>query len=495
MSDIIREKSAPDAGETQTQQHQEVTDGNGRRPSALTDSELAESVSGGFEDSDVDPAVEEPVNEKKRKRRKILFIGGGALLLLIIAGLAYWLYARQFESTDDAFVEADITQVSPKVSAYVSKILVSNNQYVHKGDLLIELDRSDLESRLQQAKAQLEQARSQRTAAQANVALTARTTAADQQSARSNVETSVQNVEQQRLASQAKQAQITQAEAAARTARANLAQAQAQVPAAQSNVHLAQVEYNRRLVLFNRGDISRQNLDQALNAVQTAQSQLGAAQQAVNAAQSRVNEAEANVRATQETYRQSLAQVGLTRSQVGESKGRLEDANAAPERVEVSQSQVGTADAAIQAAEAAVEQAELELTYTKITAPEDGFVTRKTVEEGQLVQVGAPLMAISQSDDVWVVANFKETQLEYMQPGQSVDVEVDAFPNEDFKGHVESIQAGTGSRFSVLPAENATGNYDKVVQRVPVKLIFDEPPERLKRLVPGMSVEPTVKVR
>jgi len=117
------------------------------------------------------------------------------------------------------------------------------------------------------------------------------------------------------------------------------------------------------------------------------------------------------------------------------------------------------------------------------------------VEEGQLVQVGAPLMAISQSDEIWVVANFKETQLEYMQPGQKVDVEVDAFPNEDFKGHVESLQAGTGSRFSVLPAENATGNFVKVVQRVPVKIVFDEPPDKLKRLVPGMSAEPTVKVR
>jgi membrane fusion protein (multidrug efflux system) len=180
---------------------------------------------------------------------------------------------------------------------------------------------------------------------------------------------------------------------------------------------------------------------------------------------------------------------------VNESQGRLQDANAAPERVEVSQSQVGTAEAAIQAAEAAVNQAELELSYAKITAPEDGFVTRKSVEEGQLVQVGAPLMAISQSDEVWVVANFKETQLEYMQPNQSVDIEVDAYPNEDFKGHVESVQAGTGSRFSVLPAENATGNFVKVVQRVPVKIVFDEPADKLKRLVPGMSVEPTVKVR
>jgi membrane fusion protein (multidrug efflux system) len=274
-----------------------------------------------------------------------------------------------------------------------------------------------------------------------------------------------------------------------------LGQTQAQVPSARSSVQLAQVEYDRRQKLFARGDISHENLDQAHNRLQTAQAQLNEAEQAVIAAQSRVSEAEASVRTAQETFRQSVAQVDLTQSQVGESQGRLQDAAAAPERVEVSETQVGAAEATIQAAEAQVAQAELELSYAQITAPEDGFVTRKTVEEGQLVQVGTPLMAISQSDQVWVIANFKETQLEFMQPGQKVTIEVDAFPSEDFEGHVESLQAGTGSRFSVLPAENATGNFVKVVQRVPVKIVFDEPADKVKRLVPGMSVEPSVKVR
>src|SRR4029079_2869788 len=212
-------------------------------------------------------------------------------------------------------------------------------------------------------------------------------------------------------------------------------------------------------------------------------------------AQARVDEANAGVSTAQENYRQSVAQISLTQSQVGESEGRLEDANAAPERVAVSESQVGTAASAIEVAQAAVHQAELELSYTKIYAPEDGYVTKRSIEEGQLVQTGTPLMAISESDDVWVVANFKETQLEHMQVGQSVDVEVDAFPSETFHGKVESFQAGTGSRFSMTPAKNATGNYVKVVQRVPVKIVFDESPEKIKRLSPGMSVEPTVKVR
>ncbi len=229
--------------------------------------------------------------------------------------------------------------------------------------------------------------------------------------------------------------------------------------------------------------------------LQTARAKLDEAEKQVLAAQSRVDEANANVHTADENYHQSVAQTGVIRSQVGESEGRLEQADSAPQQIQVSQSQVETAEAGIQGAEAAVQQAELELSYTKIVAPEDGFVTKKNVEEGQLVQVGTPLMAISQSDEVWVVANFKETQLEYMKIGQPVDIEVDAYPSESFHGKVESFQAGTGSKFSVLPAENATGNFVKVVQGVPVKIVFDDPPENVQRLVPGMSVEPSVKVR
>jgi len=495
MSEKTREDVTADKFESrQDQQSPQLhnTNGHSEYRGIQTD-----EVAAGSEESDAAVAKSD-VNEtpeKNAKRKKILYIGAGALIVAVIAGVAYWLHARQFESTDDATIQADITQISPKVAAYVKKIYVDSNQQVHKGDLLVELDPTDLKVKLQQAEAQLQTARSQRDVARANADLTARTTSASQTSARSNLQSAQQNVEQQRLASGARQEQISQTQAAASTAEANLRQAQAEVPGARSNVQLAEVEYKRRLALFENGDISRQNLDQAQNTLQNARSQLNAAEQAINASQSRVNEARANVRAAEQTYRQSVAQIGLTQSQVGESKGRLEDANAAPERVEVSQTQVGTAEAAIQSAETAVEQAKLDLSYAKIYAPEDGVVTRKTIQEGQLVQVGSPMMAISQSDEVWIVANFKETQLELMQPGQRADIEIDAFPNEDFKGHVESLQAGTGSEFSVLPAENATGNFVKVVQRVPVKIVFDDPPDKLRRLVPGMSVVPTVKVR
>ncbi|HVE58597.1 MAG TPA: HlyD family secretion protein [Pyrinomonadaceae bacterium] len=431
----------------------------------------------------------------KKKRSFPLMIVGAAAIVAIIGGLIYWLYARQYESTDDAFIEGDVVQISPKVSAYVAKVYVKGNQPVHKGDLLVELNAQDFEVRLEQAKAQLRNAQAQKNQSKANVDLTRKTTEASQFQARSNVQTAQTNVTQTKVASDAKQSQIRQAQSAVTTARANLAQTRTQIPQAQSNLELAQKEYNRRLALFNNGDISRQSLDQATTNLQTAQAQLDAARKQVDAAQSRVGEAQANVVTAQDNYRQSLAQVDLTQSQVNESTGRLQDAQAAPERLAVSETQVGTSEASIEQAEVAVHQAELDLSYTKIYAPEDGFVTRKTVEEGQLVQPGAPLMALSLSDEFWVVANFKETQLELMRVGQPVDIEVDAYPSETFHGKIESFQVGTGSRFSVLPAENATGNYVKVVQRVPVKITFDEKPDQVHLLAPGMSVEPSVKVR
>lgn len=444
--------------------------------------------------SEDDPS-ESSAQPKNGKRRRIFIFAGTGALLLCIVGFGYWLYARQFESTDDAFIEGDIVQISPRVSAHVKKIYVSDNQLVHKGDLLVELSTEDLEVKLEQAKAELANANSQYQHAVASTDLTASTTHAAKLQARSNVSTTTGNIEQNRLAANSRRAQVTQAETAVRTATANLAQAQAQVAQPESDVRLAQLEYDRRLALFNKGDISQQSVDQALNQLQNARSRLDAAHRQVDSARSRVDESKAAVLTATENYRQSLAQVNVSRSQADESMGRLAQADTAPEQIAVSRSQIETAAAAQAAAEAAVHQAELDLSYAKIYAPEEGHVTKKAVEEGQLVQIGMPLMAISMSSNVWVIANFKETQLENMRVGQGVDIEVDAYPGQKFKGKVDSFQAGTGSRFSVLPPENASGNYVKVVQRLPVKIVFDQPPDDIHLLVPGMSVVPVVKVR
>jgi membrane fusion protein (multidrug efflux system) len=198
-------------------------------------------------------------------------------------------------------------------------------------------------------------------------------------------------------------------------------------------------------------------------------------------------------RAAEETCRQALAQVNSGLEQIGAALGRLAEASARPQRIEVSRTEVATAGADIAAARAALQQAELNLSYTKIHAPESGHVTRKNVDEGQLLQPGQVVMAIVYGE-VWVVANFKETQLREMHVGQPVEIKVDACPDRHFKGHVDSFQYGTGARFSLLPPENATGNFVKVVQRVPVKIVFDEQPDLQHPLVPGMSVEPEVNV-
>ncbi len=181
------------------------------------------------------------------------------------------------------------------------------------------------------------------------------------------------------------------------------------------------------------------------------------------------------------------------RSTIGQAQGKLAQANTAPEQIEVSRQQVRTAEADIDAARAQVEQARLRLSYCRIVAPADGRVTNKSVQAGQVMQVGQDMLALV-SNNVWVTANFKETQLQHMKPGDKVDIKVDAYPNRTFKGHIDSIQAGSGAAFSLLPPENATGNYVKIVQRVPVKIVFDEVPDGIV-LGPGMSVVPYVSAQ
>lgn len=458
--------------------------------------DMHETVFGEDHHSAVEPEIADTLAEsaQKKRRKRAFYIAGGILLIAAVAFLIYWLYVRQFEYTDDASIDGEVVQISPKISAYVARVLVKENQFVKKGDLLVELNSDDLEARLEQAKSQLRAAQAQRTRAKAQTDLTRTTSYATQFQALSNVKTAKNNVAQSGLTAETKRSEIIQAESAVKTARANLAQARAQIPQAESNLRLAQVEYERSLSLFNSGSVSRQSLDLAENALQRAKAELNAVRNQATAAESRIEEADARVATAQYNYKHSLAQIESSRSEVDESIGRLKGANSAPERIAVDQSEIGTAEAGIQQAEAAVRGAELELSNTKIYAPEDGFVTRKNVQEGQLVQPGAALMAISQTD-VWIVANFKETQLEGMRVGQPVDIKVDAFPGRTFRGRIESFQAGTGSAFSVLPSENASGNFVKVVQRVPVKIVFDEKPENVHLLVPGMSVQPRVKVR
>jgi membrane fusion protein (multidrug efflux system) len=443
--------------------------------------------------------VQPEVDAQTRKRplyRRPAFLIAAVIVLLIGAaiGVNYWLYARSHETTDDAFIDAHVTPVSPKVSGYVAKVHVKANQQVKKGDLLIEIDPRDYQARLDQANAALAAGEARLKEARTGVELTRANSKANVQQVSGTVQQARAGVEASRAQAAAERTRVTQARATVNTAQANLQQAQAQVAAAQAELVRAQADVARYQELYNKDEVSRQRLDQAIATARTAEAQTEAARQRALAAASQVSESQAAQGTAAQNARKAEVQIAGAQAQVREAQGRLAAANTAPQQIASSEAQAETASASLEQLRAAVAQAELELSYTKLFAPDDGRVTNKSVEEGALVQSGQPLMAIVPGD-VWVTANFKENQIGEMRAGQPVDITVDAYPDKTFKGHVDSIQAGTGARFSLLPPENATGNYVKVVQRVPVKIVFDEPPDPQHMLAPGMSVEPEVKIR
>jgi len=430
-----------------------------------------------------------------RSKRRILFAVIGIVLLLgAVVGLRYWLHSRLYESTDDAFIEGHATQISPKVSGYVQKIYIDDNQLVKAGDLLVEIDPRDYEARLAQAHAALNAAIARSNAAKAGLALTRVTATAGVEQASSGVEAARSGVAQARSAASAAEGRVKQSSAAIGAAEANVAQAQAQVAAAEAEAVRARADAVRNQSLVDEGVVSRQESERATAAAATADAQLEAAGRRVAAAEAQVGEARAAQGAAADQYRQSVSQIAGTQAQVGQASGKLNEANSAPQQVAVRQSEVETTGAEIEQAEATLRQAELDLSYTKIYAPEDGRITRKSVELGALLQPGQALFVLVPAE-MWVLANFKETQLNRMRPGQPVEIRLDTYPDKIFSGHVDSFQTGTGSRFSLLPPENATGNYVKVVQRLPVKIVFDEQPDSEHLIAPGMSVEPEVKVR
>jgi membrane fusion protein (multidrug efflux system) len=454
-----------------------------------------------FEDADVQagPDIPEevgaaaPVRRPLYRRPVFLIVAGLVLIAGLVYGLRYYAYARAHESTDDAFIDGRVVQVSPKISGYVVKLYIKENQEVKEGDLIAELDARDFETRLDAARAALAAGAARQREAQAGVALSRATSQAGVQQASSVVRQARSGVETARAAAAAERSRTSQAGAGVATAQANVAQAQAQVAGAEAEANRANADVARYQELFAKDEVSRQRLDQAVATAQTATANLEAARRRVAAAEAQVAEARSAESAAAQNARRVATQIPAAQAGVGEALGRLAQAGTGQQQVAVSQAQAETAGATIEQLRAAVEQAELELSYTKIYAPESGRVTRKAVEEGALVQPGQPLMAVV-SGEIWVTANFKETQLNDIHPGQPVEVTVDAYPGRVFKAHVDSIQAGTGSRFSMIPPENATGNYVKVVQRVPVRIVFDEPPDQNRMLAPGMSVTPEVKI-
>ena len=359
-----------------------------------------------------------------------------ALALVILAGGFFvWRYYSMRQSTDDAQIDGHISPISSRVSGTVLRVLHDENETVQAGDLLIELDPKDYQVALDRARADLANAEASATAAHVDVPLTTTTSSG----------------------------QLAAADAAVKAADRDIQAAQARVEESQALYNKASADLRRMEQLVAKDEVSHQQYDASVAAASSARATLDAAKASVSSAESRAIQARAQAAA----------------------------AKTVPEQIRATQARAGAASAEVQKYRAALEQAELNLQYTKIYAPVTGVLSKRNVEAGQVVQAGQPLFAIVDLDNLWVTANFKETQLRNMRPGQKATVEVDAY-GHSYSGFVESIGGATGSRFSVLPPENATGNYVKVVQRLPVRIRLDKGQDPGHILRPGMSVVPMV---
>ncbi|HET6933408.1 MAG TPA: HlyD family secretion protein [Candidatus Angelobacter sp.] len=359
-------------------------------------------------------------------------------LLIILGGIFVWHYYSVRESTDDAQVDGHIDPIGARVSGTVVRVLHDENEFVQAGTLLVQLDPRDYEVAVERARADLANAEANATAANVGVPLTTTTSSS----------------------------QLAAADAAVRSADREVQAAQARVQEAQANYTKVSTDLKRMEQLVAKDEVSRQQYDAAVAAASAARATLDAANAAVASAESRAAQARA----------------------------QAEAAHTVPEQIKVTRAKAGAASADVKRYQAALAMAELNLQYTKIYAPVSGVLSKRNVEPGQVVQAGQPLFSIVNLDDIWVTANFKETQLKNMRPAQKADIAVDAY-GKDYSGTVESIGGATGARFSLLPPENATGNYVKVVQRIPVRIRIDKGQDPNHQLRPGMSVVPTVYVK
>jgi membrane fusion protein (multidrug efflux system) len=360
-----------------------------------------------------------------------------------------------------------VTQIAARVGGTVLNVQVNDNQRVEAGAILAEIDPRDFQVALDRAKAELANAEAAASAAHVNVPITSANTS-------STLTTAQGGLEQALGAVTGGEKEVQAAEARRTAAHATVRQRQAEATRASQDLE-------RLRGLIAKQEISQQQFDTAVTAAEAARAAAESAQADSAAADSAVAVAQSR-----------LMQL---RSAVPQAEAGLSSAKTAPQQVQATRARADAAVAMVQQARANVAQAELNLQYTVIKAPTAGLVSKKSVETGQVLQPGQPLMAVVSLDDMWVTANFKETQLTHMRAGQPATVHVDAFPGKTFRAHVDSIAGATGARFSLLPAENATGNFVKVVQRVPVKLVFESGEDAGHLLRAGMSAVPTVNVR
>jgi membrane fusion protein, multidrug efflux system len=396
------------------------------------------------------------------RRSPVKFIVLGMLVLAAVAGAWAWFHFRDRVSSDDAQVDAHITAVAPKIPGNVVEVLVLDNQPVKAGDVLVRIDPRDYQARVDIARSALLQAQSQLHTAQTVVPLTNDTTQSGATGATAQLADAMAELDRTRLAyEQANSSDIAVSEAKVRTRQANNERAQADLA--------------RMKPLLDKAEISRLQYDAYQASARVAESELRTAQEELASVQQNAGIKKAAIAAAQ--------------SRVSMAQSQVEASLANRKQVDVRRAESGTAAAGVEAARANLANAELQLSYTTLGAPVSGVVTRKSVEPGQIVQPGQGLMTIIPLQDVWVTANFKETQLATVHAGQRAEIKVDMY-GRSVVGHVDSIAGATGSRLSLLPPENATGNFVKVVQRIPVKILIDQTNGLVLR--PGMNVDATI---
>lgn len=397
------------------------------------------------------PTAETEIEQPKSRRTGIIVV---VLLVLVVAGVALWWHSTFSEDTDDAQVNGHLIQVSARIAGQVLKVDVEENQQVKAGDTICELDPRDFQVAVENAQAALASAQANAAAANVNVPLTTINTGSNLRSAGADVSGSHASVEQ---------------------AQSQLEAAHARVVQAQANLTKAQADLDRYKPLVAKDVISKQQFDAAVATADADQAAVG------------------DARATEQAANDG---VKVAREHEAEAQASLKYAETGPQQVAAQTAHAKQAEAQVAEAKAQLDQAKLNLSYTKIVAPEAGIITRKSVEVDQNVSVGQNLLTLVSLEGLWVTANFKETQLRHMSAGQAVEIEVDA-TGKSYSGKVTQIGGATGSVLSLFPPENATGNYVKVVQRVPVRVDFtnlkDEDPNHLLR--PGLSVEPKVRVK
>ncbi len=396
-------------------------------------------------------AAETEIEAPPSRRRGILII---AAIVVVLIALGVWWHSTYSENTDDAQVEGHLIQVSTRINGHVLKVDVDENQFVHAGDTIAELDPSDYDVAVENAQAALASAQANATAANVNVPIIEINTGSNLTSANADVNGS--------------QAGVAQAEK-------QLDAAHARVTEAQANYTKAQTDLERYRPLVEKDVISKQQFDAAVDAADASKAALADALANEQAAADAVN-------------------VALDKERQAQAQQKY--AETAPKQVEAQTARAKQAEAQVKQAQAQLDQALLNRSYCKIVAPADGIITRKSVEIDQNVAPGQNLLTLVSLQDLWVIANFKETQLEHMQNNQVVEIHVDA-TGKNYKGKVTQIGGATGSVLSLFPPENATGNYVKVVQRVPVRIDFTElaNEDSQHQLRPGLSVEPTVRVK